>query len=127
MRNDTLRILERKDCIPVCGCASRICNCNVPDRSKLLVKVRLSRGSRMDGQPRRRHVGPKHDAANRRQENEAQNDERDIFHPAKARGTLFLAARGHNMKARRDNVKTRSREYRKPAHDHRKSAETWSM
>ena len=53
----------------------------------------------MNGQLRRWYVGPEHDAANRREENEAQNDERDIFHPAKAMGTLFRAARGHNLKA----------------------------
>src|ERR1051325_8990560 len=87
-------------------CAAIVRNCNLPNRRYAGLaswwkenEIRPHRPDRMHPQLRGRHVGPKHDDANRRQEDEAEKNERDIFQ-AEAMATLFHGARRDNMKAR---------------------------
>ena len=70
---------------------SSVGNCNLPNRTTVWpacvtrpYEVGPHRPYRLHGQPRRWHVGPKHDAADRQQENDTETNERDVFHPAES-------------------------------------------
>src|SRR5262249_43970790 len=102
----TINSAARNACSPVRICWAHIRNPKHPHRpAKGFSQEVRACGEfadwtdRLNRHPRRTYVGPKHDDANRRQEDEGQHDDRDPFHSSSAMGTVLPGARGHNLKA----------------------------